>query len=127
MRSFSSARWARWATCALAISVCVPAALADKAPKKSIADCTTFSQEEKGEDTIALKISNSCTIPVDCNVTWRVVCAPESAKRRAVHESSKKFSLTKDSEQSIDASASVCGDDAFSLDSIKWGCEPNKD
>jgi len=127
MRSFSSARWARWATCALAISVCVPAALADKASKKSIADCTTFSQEEKGEDTMQLKIHNSCSIPVDCSVSWRIVCAPESAKRKAVHVDSKKFSLTEGTEQSIEASASVCGDDAFSLDSIKWGCEPNKD
>src|SRR6185295_1663070 len=41
--------WARWATCALAILICVPA-LADH--KKSIADCTSFDQVEKGDDAV---------------------------------------------------------------------------
>jgi hypothetical protein len=54
------------------------------------------------------------------------VCAPDS-KRRSVHDSSKKFSLTTGSEQKSEATATVCGDDAWSIDSIKWGCEPNKD
>lgn len=121
-----SHKWARWATCALAISICVPVATAGKA-KKSLADCTTFEQNDKDDDTVEMKVQNSCTIPVDCSVSWRVVCAPDSAKRRSVHAGSKTFSLTEGSGQSAEASATVCGDDSWQLDSIKWGCEPNKE
>jgi hypothetical protein len=118
--------WARWAICAIAVSICVPAAMANKA-KKSLADCTTFQQNDKGDDAVDLTIHNSCTVPVDCSVSWRLVCAPDSKTRRSVHDESKKFSLTSGSEQSNEASASICGDDGWSLESIKWGCEPNKD
>jgi hypothetical protein len=118
-------RWARWAICALAVSVCVPAAMA-KNKAKSLSDCTTFQQTDKDDDTVEMTVHNSCSIPVDCSVSWRVVCAPDS-KRRSVHDGSKKFSLTSGTEQKSEATAAVCGDDAWAIESIKWGCEPNKD
>jgi len=118
---------ARWAICALAVSICVPAAMAKNKGKKSIADCTSFQQDDKDDDTVNLTVHNSCTIPVDCSVSWRVVCAPDSKTRRAVHDSSKKFSLSTGSEETNEASATVCGDDGWAIESIKWGCEPNKD
>jgi hypothetical protein len=121
-----STTWARWATCALAISIsCLPA-VAGRA-KKSLADCTTFAQTEKGDDTIELTIHNSCKVPVDCSIKWRVVCAPDAPKRRAVHAKSSKLTLTEGTGGGAEASASVCGDDSFAIDSIQWGCEPNKD
>lgn len=123
MRSHSLARWA---ACALAISICVPAAFADSG-KKSIAECTFFDQTEKGDDKVELSIRNACTIPVDCSITWRVVCAPDSKKRRAVHPGSTKFALAEAASQTANASAAVCGDDAFSIDQISWSCQPNKD
>ena len=43
--------WARWATCALAISICVPA-LAKTTLDKSLADCTSFQQTEKGDEAL---------------------------------------------------------------------------
>jgi hypothetical protein len=121
-----STRWARWATCALAISICVPA-LAETAVKKSLADCTSFQQTSKGEDAIDLSVHNSCSIPLDCSVKWRVVCAPDAPKRRAVHAKSSTFKLAEGTGQTAQASAAVCGDDAFAIDRIEWGCEPNKD
>ncbi|MEO8701936.1 MAG: hypothetical protein ABI867_17965 [Kofleriaceae bacterium] len=117
--------WARWATCALALSICIPVALADT--KRSISSCTAFDQEDKGDDKVQFSIKNSCTVPVDCSISWRVVCAPTSKKRRAVHPSSVKLSLESSVTQTADASASVCGDDAFSIDSIQWSCLPNND
>lgn len=120
-----STTWARWATCALAISVCVPAALANE--KKSLADCTSFTQAEKGEDTVAMTVKNSCSIPLDCSLSWRVVCAPDSKKRRSVHPSDTKFSLDSSAELSKEASAAICGDDAWTIDSVVWSCSPNKD
>jgi hypothetical protein len=121
-----SRTWARWATCALAISICIPAALADRG-KKSLASCATFDQADKGEDRVEFTIHNACSIPVDCSIRWRVVCAPESKKRRAVHPGSAKLALSDATSQSADASAAVCGADGWSIDNVQWACEPNKE
>ena len=112
-----STRWARWATCALAISITIPA----------LADCTSFDQAEKGESAVEMTLHNSCSIPVDCTVSWRVVCAPESKKRRAEHASNTKISLATGATSSAEASATVCGDDGWSIDQIEWSCQPNKE
>ena len=122
MRSLS---WARWASCALAISICVPAAFADH--RKSLADCTAFDQADKGEDKVEFTIHNSCSVPVDCTVSWRVICAPDSKKRRNAHASNIKLAVTDGGSQSTDASAAQCGDDAWAIDSVNWSCQPNKD
>lgn len=118
-------RWARWATCALAISVFHPA-IADRAPR-SLARCTSFDQAEKGEAKVEFTIRSTCTIPIDCSVSWRVVCAPDSKKRRAAYPSTAKFALASGGSQSAEASATVCGDDAWTIDSVHWSCQPNKD
>ena len=118
--------WAKWATCALAISIAVPAAFAEHT-KKSLSECTTFTQAEKGEDAVELTVKNTCTVPLDCSMSWRVVCAPDSKKRRSVHPTEAKFSLVPQSETSKDASAAMCGDDAWTIDSVEWTCAPNKE
>jgi hypothetical protein len=117
--------WARWASCALAICIPTTAALAEH--KKSLADCTSFDQTDKGEDTVELTVKNSCTIPLDCSLSWRVVCAPSSKKRRSVHPTETKFSLTTGMTETKKASAVICGDAPWTLDNIEWGCSPNKD
>ena len=96
-------------------------------PARSLADCTSFDQQDKGETAVDLVIHNSCTIPVDCTVSWRVVCAPASKKRRAEHPGSQKLALVEGTTSSAEASAAICGDDAWSIDSIEWSCAPNKD
>ncbi|HWO26941.1 MAG TPA: hypothetical protein VNO30_49765 [Kofleriaceae bacterium] len=94
---------------------------------KSISTCTSFNQQDKGDDKVEFTINNTCTIPVDCTISWRLVCAPESKKRRAAHAGAAKLALTNSSMQTAEASASVCGDDGWSLDNIQWSCQPNKD
>ena len=119
-------RAARWAFCALAISVIVPA-IAD-ASKKSLAECTTFDQADKGEDAVQFTVKNTCSIPVDCTFSWKVICAPQSKKRRSVHAGDAKVSLAADNGTSTkDVSASVCGDDSFSIEGIEWSCSANND
>ena len=125
-------RWARWASCALAISIAIPMASSFSAPAfadraRSLADCTTFDQANTSDTKVAFTIHNACTIPVDCAVSWRVVCAPDSKKRRAAHPSSAKFALTAGGGDSAEASAAVCGDDAWAIDSVHWSCAPNKE
>jgi len=119
-----SRNWARWATCALAMMICLPA-IADS--KKSLSTCTSFNQSDKGEDKVELTISNRCSVPVDCSLSWRVVCAPDSKKRRAVHAGSARMTLGDATSQSADASAAVCGADSWAIDNIQWACQPNKE
>jgi hypothetical protein len=117
--------WARGATCALAISICAPA-FADRATR-SLSHCTTFDQVDKSEVAVELTIRSTCSIPIDCSVSWRVVCAPESKKRRAAHLGSAKLALLAGDRQSAEASAAVCGDDAWLIDQVRWRCVPNKE
>ena len=118
-------RFSKWAMCALALSICAPAAFAGK-KKKSLADCTSFKQSEKNDVAMDLEIHNSCKVPVDCTVSWRVVCAPDT-KRRAVHAKSAAFTLSEGTDQATEASASICGDESWTIESVQWGCEPNKE
>ncbi|HEX8113477.1 MAG TPA: hypothetical protein VF516_37360 [Kofleriaceae bacterium] len=121
----------RWATSALALAISiVPAsvapALADH-PRRTIAACASFDQVDRGDDRVAFTIHNTCSIPVDCAVSWRVVCAPDAKKRRASHPGSAKLAISEGASQSAEASAAICGDDAWVIDSVVWSCQPNKD
>jgi len=107
--------------------ILVPIAAADRGERKTIASCTSFEQNDRDDDTVELSIHNSCSMPVDCAMSWRVVCAPDSKKRRAAHPGSSKLALVSAGSGSAQVSASVCGDDAWAIDSISWSCEPNKD
>ncbi|MGE0395108.1 MAG: hypothetical protein AB7T06_00175 [Kofleriaceae bacterium] len=127
MRSMTGARWA---TCALAMMIAIPLTACESATaggKKSLDDCTSFDQVETSEEAMDLTIKSTCSIPIDCTVSWRVVCAPESKKRRATHRGNAKMSFPTVDTKSTQASAAVCGDDPWVLDSINWACEPNKD
>lgn len=131
--------WTRSATCALVPSIVtsilvsaivVPAtALPASAERRrrSLSDCTSFAQTDAGDDKVAFTIHNACTMPVDCSVSWRVVCAPESRTRRASHPASAKLSIAEGGSQGTEASAAACGDDAWTIDSVAWTCRPNKD
>jgi hypothetical protein len=146
-----AASWAQWATCALAISICVPA-LADHARRstprvalppappaapsgppppairirRSVAACTSFDQADKGDDKVELTIHNTCSIPVDCSVSWRLVCAPDSKKRRSAHREVARLAIPDGGSQSTEASAAVCGNEGWLIDSVLWRCEADK-
>ncbi|MEO7736065.1 MAG: hypothetical protein ABIY55_34225 [Kofleriaceae bacterium] len=108
----------------LTASICAPA-IADRA--RSLAECTSFDQANAGDAKVAFTIHNTCTIPIDCAVSWRVVCAPDSKKRRTAHPSSAKFALTAGGGDTAEASAAACGDDGWTIDSVQWSCAPNKE
>ncbi|MBA3821529.1 MAG: hypothetical protein H0X17_21780 [Deltaproteobacteria bacterium] len=122
--------WARGATYALAITLCAPFALAEptrEQTKKSLAACTAFDQVDGEDDTVQFTIHNTCSIPVDCAVSWRLICAPDTKKRRAAHPGAAKLTLVSGKSLSAAASAAVCGDDGWTIDQINWSCQPNKD
>ena len=117
----------RGALCAFALSICVPALATAARGHKSLADCTAFDQEDQGDDAVKFTVHNSCSVPVDCAIHWRVICAPDAPKRKAFHEGSAKLSLGEMASGSTDASAGSCGDDSWAMDQIEWSCQPNKD
>jgi hypothetical protein len=127
MRTVSSVRWA---TCALAISILLAfgfgRAAADR-PRRTIATCASFDQVDRGEDRVAFTIHNACSIPVDCSVAWRLVCAPDAKRRRASHPGNAQLTIAEGASQSAEASAAICGDDAWTIDSVVWRCQPNND
>lgn len=117
--------WARGATCALVMSICIPA-VAERS--KSLAQCTSFDQKEDGDAKVAFSIRNACTIPVDCTIGWRVVCAPDSKTRRAMYPGSVKLALQPGAvSEAAQASAAVCGDASWTIDQVRWSCQPTKD
>ncbi len=122
----SRSKFASWATCALAVSLFVPAAFADRGAK-SLASCTTFDQTAKDDDTELFTVKNACSIPLDCSIAWKVVCAPDSKKRRTAHPGSSKLTLADGATQSAEASLSVCGADSWAIEGVEWSCTPNKD
>jgi hypothetical protein len=120
---------ARWACCALALSICTPA-LADKAGRgahKTLADCTAFDQADKGEAEVEFILHNSCSVPIECAITWQVTCAPTSHKRRSVHPGAAKLALVEQTTQSTSTSAQVCGDDSWAIENVNWSCAPSKE
>jgi len=117
--------WARWATCALAIAFVVPAA-ADRR-RRSLDDCVRFEQTDPGDDAVAFTIHNACAVPIDCAVSWRMVCAPRSQRRRAAHAASAKLAIADGASQRAEASAAACGKDGWVIDSVLWRCQPSND
>jgi hypothetical protein len=119
---------ARGAACALALALCAPAA-ADRAPRerRTLADCTAFDQADKGEAEVEFTLHNSCTAPIACAISWEVVCAPDSHKRRSVHPGSAKLTLSEQATEKRSTSASVCGDDSWAISNVTWSCNPQKD
>jgi hypothetical protein len=117
----------RWVTCALALSMYVPALADGTRTRKSLTDCASFDQTDKGEDRVELTIHNRCSAPLACSISWRVVCAPDSHKRRSVHPGASKLALVEGGTDSAVAAATECGDDGWSIDHIEWSCKPNDD
>jgi hypothetical protein len=107
--------------------IAMPALAGKKKTGKSLSDCTSFTQKEKGDDAVEMAVHNSCKAQVDCSISWKVVCNPDSKKRRAVHEKESKFTLLEGTEKTAEASAAVCGDEAWTIQSVTWGCEASKD
>jgi hypothetical protein len=113
---------ARWAGLALALSLLVPSVVAAD-HHKSVSECTSFDQVDKGETNVEMTVHNSCSIAVSCDVTWRVVCVPGGNKRRSVHPGAAKLTLEENTSQAAEASAAVCGDGSWQIDAIEWSCQ----
>lgn len=114
---------------ALAISIVCSAAapaFADR-PRRSLSACASFEQDDRGDARVGFTIRNACSVPIDCAVTWRVVCAPDARKRRASHPGAAKLAIADGTSRSAEASAAICGNDAWAIDSVEWSCQVNKD
>ncbi len=116
------------ALCALvALASSSTPAAAQEPHRRSLARCTRFEQHGKTEVSLELSVSNTCSMPIDCTVSWEVVCAPESRKRRRATAGSASFTVQTSSAQAAEASAATCGDDSWVIRAISWRCEPSKE
>ncbi|MBK9031125.1 MAG: hypothetical protein IPL61_07285 [Myxococcales bacterium] len=122
-------RWARGAACALVLALAAQPALADRkkkkarAPRASIADCTSFEQVDRVDESVDLVIANTCEVAVACSVSWTVTCAP-GTKRAHRHQHGSAFALATTQSQAANASAAVCGNDGWVIDDVLWSCQP---
>lgn len=117
------------ALCALAAtaaSFSTPAIADTVRTKRSLARCTAYDQRE-GEASLDITIKNSCTMPIDCTISWQLVCAPESKKRKKVSSESTSFTISTDASQLTAASAASCGDDSWLIKGVNWRCEASKE
>lgn len=120
---------ARWALCALALALVASPALADKKKKPkvkqrtSVADCTSFEQLDREDDSVDLVVANSCEVQVACSVSWSVTCSPGTKRaRRSQH--GEAFTLATTQSQTNNASATSCGNDGWAIDDVVWSCNP---
>lgn len=104
-----------------------PRALADAPRRRSLASCTQAEQRDKDEQSIALTVRSTCSMPIDCKVTWNLVCAPEARKRRKVTPNEASFTVQSSSSQETELSAAACGDDSWLIKNVTWRCEPSKE
>ncbi len=115
------------ALCALAATSSLATADTAVAKQRSLARCTSYEQREKNDASLEISIKNSCSMPIDCKISWQLVCAPESKKRRKVLPESLTFTISTDATQSTAASATACGDDSWLIQGVSWRCEASKE
>lgn len=121
---------ARWGLGLCALVLAASPALADQKKKKprvkprvSVAECTTFEQVDREDDSFDLVIASTCEVPVACSVSWTLVCSPGTRKsRRSQH--GEAFTLTAAQSQTTNASAGTCGNDGWVIDDVIWSCNP---
>jgi hypothetical protein len=97
-----------------------------KHDKGSITACTSFGQRDASDDSVEFTVANSCTMAIECTITWTVVCAPDT-KRRSSKQEGAAFTLATTESRVTTASAARCGDDGWSIDDVSWQCAPSKD
>jgi len=122
---------ARGVLCAVALALAASPALADhkkkkpkaKPPRVSVADCTTFDQRDREDESIDLVIGSSCEVPVACSVSWTLVCAPGTRQSRKSNHG-EAFTLVAAQVQSTNASADTCGNSGWVIDDVVWACNP---
>lgn len=104
-----------------------PHAMAETPRRRSLASCTQAEQRDKDALSIALTVRSTCSMPIDCKVTWSLVCAPQARKRRKVTPNEASFTVQSSSSQETELSAAACGDDSWLIKDVSWRCEPSKE
>lgn len=93
---------------------------------RSISECASFSQRDSADDAVDFSVANGCTMPIECTITWTVVCAPDT-KRVSRKQAGAAFTLAPTESRTATASAAACGDDGWAIDDVSWQCGPAKD
>jgi hypothetical protein len=89
---------------------------ADSAPS---GECVVYSElSHKESRTLDVRLANTCSKPMACNVAWTVTCG------KAVNVVRNGAVLAGSADHSWIASAATCEDD-WSIDT-SWSCRPSR-
>ena len=92
--------------------------------RKSIADCTSFSQRDLEEDGgVDFTIDNKCEVKVSCGIKWTLTCAPGSKRAKKSREQ-VVMDIESGMSDGTTASAEACGYDGWEISGVTWSCEP---
>lgn len=91
--------------------------------KKSIDDCTSFSEVERDDGGVDFAITNRCEVKLSCGIKWTVTCAPHTKKAKKT-KGAVAFELDDGMSDGTTASTEQCGFDAWEITDVSWSCEP---
>ena len=97
-------------------------ALADRKNKRRVrvSQCVDFDQERGSDElSVELRLSNTCDVPVSCELRWQLECGSRNEGRET-----RSFSLALTESRGFTASAAVCGEAAWSVKDVRWHCRP---
>jgi hypothetical protein len=99
---------------------------ADGKHKRSLADCTTFSEHDRDDGGgVDMSVASTCEAKLSCGINWTLTCAPGTKREKQVKQG-YAFDLDNGQSDGTTASSDVCGDEAWSVGDVSWSCAPSK-
>lgn len=88
--------------------------------KARLSRCVKYSQEI-GEADMTLVLKNRCKQALECTMTWALQCHKEDDATETT-ERGETFDIARGQDHTVIASASLCGDDGWSIQDVRWSC-----
>ncbi|MBN2192016.1 MAG: hypothetical protein JW751_04310 [Polyangiaceae bacterium] len=94
----------------------VPTALAEDT---NAGDCVRF-EVARTEPDMAYTVDNSCTLAVNCTLSWRLVCGEN--REGKVIDGRRRFRVASSRVSEVTIDARVCGNNEWSVEDVAWVC-----
>lgn len=88
--------------------------------KARLSRCVKYSQEI-GEADMTLALTNRCKQALECTMTWSLQCHKDDDEVEAT-ERGETFDIARGKRYTVTASASLCGEDGWSIEDVSWTC-----
>ena len=80
--------------------------------------CVRYDQQPR-DDGITLSLTSTCETTRQCSVKWHLRCGGD----KHIRKGGARFALSPTSTQTVDASASVCGEASWKISRVRWRCK----